>query len=204
MFISQAESTGFSEPDNERALAGLARKGRWPAMMRSKSTLTFAAAIGLIAVTGLRASAQAVTTPAPTAVPLALAKPADARNGLVAGSAWNADNSGIPGAKLRLRNVSTGKITASTIADQLGQFRFEAAPASYLIELVDDAGKLLAVGQVFSVGPGESVATFVRLGNRAPWVAGLFTNAAAAAISAAAAEGVTALAPVARPVSRKQ
>lgn len=171
--------------------------------MRSKSTLTFAAAIGLIAVSGLCAFAQAVPPPS-SAAPLALAKAVDAHNGLVAGSAWNADNSGIPGAKLRLRNVSTGKITASTIADQLGQFRFEAAPGSYLIELVDEAGKLLAVGQVFSVGVGESVATFVRLGNHVPWVAGFFTNAAAAAISAAAAQGVTALAPVARPASRKQ
>jgi len=170
--------------------------------MRSNSTLTVAAAIGLIAVTGLRASAQAVPTPATT--PVAAAHAVDAHNGLVAGSAWNADNSGIPGARLRLRNVSTGKIAASTIADQLGQFRFETAPGSYLIELVDDAGKLLAVGQVFSIGAGESVATFVRLENRVPWVAGFFTNAAAAAITAAAAQGVTALAPVARPASRKQ
>jgi len=203
MFISQAESTGFSEPDSERAPAGLARRRRWPAM-RSKSTLTVAVAIGLIAVTGPGASAQAVPPSLSSTPPLAPTQAVDAHNGLIAGSAWNADNSGIPGAKLRLRNVSTGKITASTIADQLGQFRFEAAPGSYLIELVDESGKLLAVGQVFSVDVGESVATFVRLGNHVPWVAGLFTSAAAAAITAAAAQGVTALAPVARPASRKQ
>jgi len=171
--------------------------------MKSKRTLTFAAVIGLMAVTGLRPSAQGVPTP-PAAIAAAPTPPVDTHTGLVAGSAWNADNTGIPGAKLRLRNVSTGKIASSTIADQLGQFRFEAAPGSYLIELVDEAGKLLAVGQVFSVGVGESVATFVRLGNRVPWVAGFFTNAAAAAITAAAAQGVTALAPVARPASRKQ
>jgi hypothetical protein len=171
--------------------------------MRSKSTHTFAVAIGLIAVMGLRASAQAVPA-SPSSAAAASTHPVDAHNGLIAGFAWNADNSGIPGAKLRLRNVSTGKIAASSIADQLGQFRFEAAPGSYLIELVDDAGKLLAVGQVFSVGAGESVATFVRLGNHVPWVAGFFTNAAVAAITAAAAQGVTALAPVARPASRKQ
>ena len=100
--------------------------------------------------------------------------------------------------------MSTGKIAASVIADQLGQFRFDAAPGSYLIELVDESTKLLAVGQVFTISQGETVATFVRLGTKLPWIAGFFSNAAAAAITAAAAEGVTALAPVERPVSRKQ
>ena len=167
--------------------------------MISRNTLACAAAIGLIVVSaGVRPAAQThATTPS-------VSTPAVGNAGSVVGSAWNADNSGIPGARLRLRNVSTGKIAASAIADQLGQFRFGAAPGSYLIELVDESTKLLAVGQVFTINQGETVATFVRLGTKLPWIAGFFSNAAAAAITAAAAEGVTALAPVARPVSRKQ
>jgi hypothetical protein len=198
MFISQAESIGFSEPDSERAPAELARRRRWPAMM-SRNTLARAAAIGLIVIpAGVRPTAQTQATPP------SVSRAAVSNAGSVVGSAWNADNSGIPGARLRLRNVSTGKIAASAIADQLGQFRFDAAPGSYLIELVDESTKLLAVGQVFTISQGETVATFVRLGTKLPWIAGFFSNAAAAAITAAAAEGVTALAPVARPVSRKQ
>ncbi len=167
--------------------------------MISRNTLACAAAIGLIVMSaGVRPAAQThATTPS-------VSTPAVSNAGSVVGSAWNADNSGIPGARLRLRNVSTGKIAASVIADQLGQFRFDAAPGSYLIELVDESTKLLAVGQVFTINQGETVATFVRLGTKLPWIAGFFSNAAAAAITAAAAEGVTALAPVARPVSRKQ
>ena len=47
----------------------------------------------------------------------------------------------------------------------------------------------------FTIGQGETVATFVRLGTKVPWIAGFFSNAAAVASTAAAAEGVTALAP---------
>ena len=135
MFISQAESTGFSEPDSERAPAELARRRRWPAMI-SRNTLARAAAIGLIVMSaGVRPTAQTQRDPA------IRLQAAVSNAGSVVGSAWNADNSGIPGARLRLRNVSTGKIAASVIADQLGQFRFDAAPGSYLIELVDESAK---------------------------------------------------------------
>ena len=73
-----------------------------------------------------------------------------------------------------------------------------------MVELVDDSGKVLAVGRAFMVAAGETVATFVRLGARVPWFAGFFENAAAAATSSAASLGVTALAPVAPPVSAKR
>jgi hypothetical protein len=167
--------------------------------MISSTTRAFAAAIGLfVMVAGVRPAGQN------SAAPASASRPDVSKPGSVVGSAWNADNSGIPGARLRLRNVSTGKIAASVMADPLGQFRFDAAPGSYLIELVDESGKLLSVGQVFTIAEGETVATFVRLGTKLPWIAGFFSNAAAAAITAAASQGVTALAPVARPVSRKQ
>jgi len=131
--------------------------------------------------------------------------PAVAHGGSVVGAAWNADSTGISGARLRLRNVTTGKIAATATADDAGQFRFDSvAGGSYVIELVDETGKILALGHVFTVGSAETVATFVRIGSRVPWFTGFFSNAAAAAISTAASEGITALAPVARPVSRKQ
>lgn len=123
----------------------------------------------------------------------------------IAGTAWKADNTPLPGARVRLRSVVTGKITGAALADDHGQFRFDQVPAAtYIVELVDDSGSVLAVGHVFSVAPGETVATFVRLSTHVPWYDGFFANAAAAAIATAASEGITALAPVGRPVSRKQ
>jgi len=121
------------------------------------------------------------------------------------GAAWNADNSPIPEAKLRLRNAITGRIEATTIADTSGHFTFlNIEGGTYLVELVNDSGRVLTVGHAFMVAPGETIATFVRLGARVPWFAGFFENAAAAATSSAASLGVTALAPVAPPVSAKR
>ncbi len=120
----------------------------------------------------------------------------------IAGVAWNADNSPLPGARVRLRNVVTGKVAMTAVANELGQFTFAAMePGSYLIELVNERDKILTVGQTFTIEPGETVATFVRLGAKAPWFNGFFGNAAAAVASAAAAAGVTAIAPEAKPCS---
>jgi hypothetical protein len=147
--------------------------------------------LGLMTSIGAAAVAagQARTTPAPRAAS-------------VQGSAWNADNTPIPEARLRLRNVNSGKIVAATVADTGGRFTFAPVePGTYLVELVSESGRMLAVGQVFTIARGETAATFVRLGAKVPWFSGFFSNAAAAAALAAASEGITALAPVGRPVS---
>src|SRR6516164_1090873 len=44
------------------------------------------------------------------------------RPATILGSAWNADNTPIKGANLRLRNVVTGKIEAETKANEAGEF----------------------------------------------------------------------------------
>ena len=120
----------------------------------------------------------------------------------VQGTAWNADNTPVKNAHLRLRNVTTGRIETTAIGDDLGRFTFSNIDGgTYLVELVSESGRILAVGQVFAIAPGETVATFVRLGTKVPWFAGFFNNAAAAAASVAAAQGITALAPVARPAT---
>ena len=120
----------------------------------------------------------------------------------ILGAAWKADNTPIPQARLRLRNVTTGRPEAITTANGSGQFTFaNIEPGSYVIELMNDRGKVLALGQVFSLGPGETVATFVRLSARNSWFGGFFTNAAATALTAASSLGVTALGSDGQPVS---
>lgn len=128
-----------------------------------------------------------------------------ARATRILGAAWNVDNTPIPQARLRLRNLGTGRIETAAVADDAGQFSFsDIDGGTYVIELVDASGKILTVGHPFIVAPGETVATFVRLGARVPWFSGFFKDAAAAAIATAAGQGITALAPVARPVSAKR
>ena len=116
--------------------------------------------------------------------------------------AWTAHNTAVPHAKLRLRNVETGKVAATAQANEAGRFTFgNVQPGIYVVELVDAAGAVVAIGQRFGIETGESVATVVRLPAPGSWFTGFFGNAAAAVASSAASMGITALAPVGRPVS---
>ncbi len=114
--------------------------------------------------------------------------------GAISGTAWKHDDSPISHALLRLRDVASGVILMGTEADAAGRFTFaRVPPGSYVVELIDEKEHVLALGHVFSLGPGETVVTFIRLGSLAPWYDGFFTNAAAAALAAAASLGVTAV-----------
>jgi hypothetical protein len=147
-------------------------------------------------VFALWSAASAMLIVSLAAAPLTEIPPATA----IQGVAWEADNSPIGFAKIRLRNVVNGRLQGGVIADADGRFVFkEVAPGAYLIELVNDDGRVLAVGHTFSLGPGETVATFVRLPRKAPWFHGFFSNAAGLVAAAAATTGITAVAPEAVP-----
>jgi len=114
----------------------------------------------------------------------------------ILGSAWNADNTPIKGANLRLRNVVTGKIEAVTKANETGQFTFENVEGgSYAVELVSDSGHVETIGHVFTIAPGETVATFVRLSPKIPWATTAFSNTAGNVAATAATEGIAAIRP---------
>jgi hypothetical protein len=114
----------------------------------------------------------------------------------ILGVAWNANNTPIPNAKVRLRSIVTGRIAAVAVANEVGRFEFrDVESGSYIVELISDGGKVLAVSHRFAAGPGETVETSVQTGTKVPWFTGFFGNAAAAVSSAAALTGVTAIAP---------
>jgi hypothetical protein len=145
------------------------------------------------------ARAAGVLRPAGTTSP---ASPVANHAATVVGSAWTADNQPIAQANVRLRDVITGKVAATTVGNAAGEFAFEdVPPGSYMVELLNARGHVQAVGHVFTIAPGETVATFVRTSTKVPWFAGFFKNTVTAVTAAAASEGVAAIAPIARPVS---
>lgn len=120
----------------------------------------------------------------------------------VTGVAWDAHDAPIAGPRVRLRDLRSAKIAAAVQGDDTGRFTFESVESGqYVVELVDAKGRVLAVGSPFTLSPGATVATFVRLGSRAPAVGALFGNTAAAVISSAAGLGITAVKSTGTPVS---
>jgi hypothetical protein len=120
------------------------------------------------------------------------------KTGTIVCAAWNADSTPIQGANLRLRNVETGKVAAVAKTDEAGHFTFENVEGgNYLVELVTDSGRVETVSHVFTLAPGETVATFVRLGPKTPWSVVFFNNTAASVAATAATEGIAAIIPMA-------
>lgn len=122
--------------------------------------------------------------------------------GIVRGVVWNTENAPIPNGKVRLRNVETGRIFSTATTSSAGQFVFDDVPRNfYIVELVSDRDRTLAVGPTLRVEPGATVSTVVRLPSQKSSSAGMFSNAALAVLSAASGVGVMAVNPNARPIS---
>ena len=122
--------------------------------------------------------------------------------GTVVGTVWNRNDTPVANPRLRLRDVANGQIVRTTQGDELGRFTFlRVAPGSYLVELVDRSGNVLALGQMFALGPLETIAKFIRIGTSIPWYSGFFSNAAAVALASAASLGLTAVGNGGQPAS---
>lgn len=121
---------------------------------------------------------------------------ASARATSVVGYLWTANNSVVTDATVQLRNTVTGQIEMFTQTNSIGEFTFNnVAGGSYVIEYTtEQGGSLLALGHPFTVAPGETVATFVRMSNALPIIIPDFAgNVAASALQAAASSGITAV-----------
>jgi hypothetical protein len=169
-----------------------------------ETLLVVAVVSSLVGVAGLTAAQQPSATPSSVARLTTAPRPGAPfpRASSVMGFAWSPTSDPLPGAPVQLRNVLTGRVEATAHTSSAGEFLFDHVEGgTYVVELVNENGRVLALGAPFTVGQGETVATFVRLGAPASWFSGAFTNAAEAAISSAASLGVTAVAPPATAAS---
>jgi hypothetical protein len=153
--------------------------------------------VALVMVCALAAPPSALSLPPTKTAGRAGASVASKGATSILGVVWNVDNTPMPGARVQLRNLVSGKVDATSVANQTGQFSFNQIEGGrYVIELIGVNGKIMTVGHAFVIAPGESVATFVRMGTKVPWFSGFFGNAATAVTSTAASQGITAIAPV--------
>lgn len=122
----------------------------------------------------------------------------------IIGTARSATDSPIARARVRLRSVALGTVSSAATANDSGEFVFgEIEPGTYIVELVDEAGRVLAVNYV-SAASGEKVATYVRMPYRGAGPAGLFSATAGTVVTAASSFGILAVAATGRPASQER
>jgi hypothetical protein len=108
----------------------------------------------------------------------------------------------IPNAKVRLRNLEINDVEQVVTADEFGTFSFVAQPdVPYVVEITDQAGRVIAVGEVIMANTGEVAGAVVSLPARLPALAGVFTDTASSVISAATSSGLTVIDPLQPKVS---
>lgn len=117
----------------------------------------------------------------------------------VQGNALDSGNSVLPRQPVRLRDARSGRIVGAQVTDSSGLFAFRSLdPGTYVVELLNASGAVLASSQLLNLNPGETVTAVVRLAFRMPALGGLFGGRkgpqAAAVAAAAAASGVLAAA----------
>jgi hypothetical protein len=117
-----------------------------------------------------------------------------ATQSMIHGTAVDADTSPLPNATVRLRNLQTNQVEQVSTANQVGEFTFVAQPEiPYVVEIADQAGNIVAVGDVVTAQAGEVAGALVAIPTRLPAVAGVFGETAGSVASAATSTGITAI-----------
>jgi hypothetical protein len=138
----------------------------------------------------------------PQTVGAAAKKTAKDIKSLINGVARDGAQARIPNATVRLRNLEINNVEQVVTANEFGEFSFVAQPnVSYVVEIADRAGRVVAVSDVVVANAGEVAGTVVSLPGRLPALAGVFSNTASSVISAAANSGLTVIDPAQPKVS---
>jgi hypothetical protein len=106
----------------------------------------------------------------------------------IQGNALDSTNGPMANTVVRLRDARLGRIADTATTDRTGLFVFRAVdPGTYVVELVDQDGIVLASSQLLNVDAGEVISAVVKLPYRIAPFGGLLGHTAPAAIAVAAA-----------------
>jgi len=135
----------------------------------------------------------------------------------LSGIARTSSNGAVPYAPVRLRDAQTGRVVATTNANETGAFTFGAVkPGYYVVEMLDQAGNVITTSPLITANAGDIVSTLVKLpvhivpggflggatsAGAAAGTTGAGIATLAAVVSAAASAGVLAVAATGKPVS---
>jgi hypothetical protein len=78
--------------------------------------------------------------------------------GKISGTARNSQDQVLANVKVQLRNVDTGQLVATTRTASDGRFEFTGLnPGSYVVEIVDDSGKIIGLSPMTPLSSGGNV-----------------------------------------------
>jgi hypothetical protein len=121
---------------------------------------------------------------------------------LINGVVVDSDQAPLPNVTVRLRNLDVNEIEQVVTANGAGEFSFVARPnVPYVVEIADQAGRIVAVGDVILANAGEVAGAVVALPSRLPALAGVFGDTASSVMSAATGTGLTVVDPTLPKVS---
>lgn len=122
---------------------------------------------------------------------------------LINGVAVDSDQSPLPSQNIRLRNLEANAVEQTAITNGLGEFTFVARPTiPYVVEIADQDGRIVAVGDVIVPNPGEVTGSVVAVPGRV--LPGTFSDTASAVKSAATDSGLTVVDPALPEVSPRK
>lgn len=152
----------------------------------------------------VRPGAAAVKAPRQSANAAAQRAARDIRS-LINGTAVDSNQAPLPNAVIRLRNLDVNEIEQVVTANEAGEFSFVARPdVPYVVEIADQAGRIVAVGDVIVPNAGEVAGAVVALPSKLPALAGVFGDTASSVMSAATGTGLTVVDPTLPKVSPNQ
>ena len=115
---------------------------------------------------------------------------------LINGVAMDSDRHPLKQVRLRLRNLEINEVEQTALSSERGEFSFAVRPyVPYVVELTDQTGRVVAVGDIVTTNIGEVAASIVSLPSRLPALAGMFGDTASSVISAATGTGLTVVDP---------
>jgi hypothetical protein len=124
---------------------------------------------------------------------------------LINGVAVNSDQTPVPNATIRLRNLNANAIEQVVTANELGQFTFVAVPeVPYVVEITHQDGRTVAVGDVILARAGEVAGAKLTVPSRLPALAGIYGGTASSVVSAAIGTGLQIVDPALPKLSPKQ
>jgi len=107
------------------------------------------------------------------ALGISMAAVAAQGTGQISGTARNAQDQVLAGVKLQLRNVDTGALVATTRSAANGAFEFKGLnPGNYVVEIVDDDGKIIGLSTSMALAGGGVVSGVTVAASAAGAIAG--------------------------------